>query len=308
MFANSRDDAYQALIFLSDKLFVNQGLSLQKSKTRILTAAEFRATSPIQDVREAEEDTAREGSIGDTLPPNALFRFSVVFDPYSPTAEEDYAHLKETLGRFDIMGLLSSELQKTRIHAALSRKIIQAVRYLDDDIRNEAVRSMLENCEVLYPIFSSVLILLDQVFDGLSEETQDQVVTKIRDLIIEDSIIMQIDNHVAFAIRVLSRKGDEETQGILEQLYERRTSPLIRRDIILTVAKWRGWYWLSDLRNRFRELSGPERRAFILASYVLRDEGSHWRRDIRGELSPFENLTRQWASQKSQDPGWVIQL
>ena len=48
LFANSHEDAYAALIFLSEKLFDNQGLSLQKSKTRILPAAEFLSTSPLR--------------------------------------------------------------------------------------------------------------------------------------------------------------------------------------------------------------------------------------------------------------------
>jgi hypothetical protein len=48
IFAKSREDAYRHLIFLSEKLFDNQGLSLQKSKTRIMTAREFRATNPLK--------------------------------------------------------------------------------------------------------------------------------------------------------------------------------------------------------------------------------------------------------------------
>ncbi len=308
LFSNSRDDAFQNLVVLSEKLFLNQGLSLQKSKTRILTSAEFKATNLIQEIQEASEENADEDSSHTTPPPSSLFRISIVFDPYSATAEDDYERLKDRLGQFDIMGLLSSELQKTRIHTALSRKIIQAVRFLDDEIRDDAVQSILDNCDTLYPIFSSVLILLDQVFSELSPDTQDRVISKICDLISADSITMRVDIHLAFAIRVLSNRGDDETQALLEQLYERRTSPLIRRDIILTIAKWYGWHWLSDLRNRFRELSAPERRAFILASYVLRDEGNRWRKHIKGEFSPFEKLTRDWACAKIQDPNWEIQL
>ena len=191
---------------------------------------------------------------------------------------------------------------------ALSRRIVQVVRYLDKGVRGEAIRSILDNSEILYPIFSSVLILLDQVFDDLSEDDQNYVVECIRNLIAGNSPIMRVDIHVAFAIRVLSHKRDEMTQGILEQLYESRTSPLIRRDIILTIARWGEWYWLSDLRNRFRELSGPERRAFLVASYALRDEGSHWRDHMKDEFTPFEELVRNWASQRTQESSWKIPL
>lgn len=310
LFAKDKNDAYQRLIFLSEKLFDNQALSLQKSKTRIVSSAEFRSTSPLQvdDTGVAAEHDVDEADVEEILPPRSLFRFSIAFDPYSKTADEDYGRLKEQLKRFDIMGLLKSELQKTRIHAALSRKIVQAVRYLDDDIRDDAVRSILDNSEILYPIFSSVLILLDQIFDDLSAETQDFVVERIRDSITENSAIMRVDLHVAFAVRVLAHKGDEQTQGLLQALYQDRASPLIRRDVILALARWREWYWLSDLRNRFRGLSGPERRAFLVGSYTLRDEGRHWRDHMRDELTPFEGLIRDWAASKAENDSWEIPL
>ena len=302
LFSNDKNHAYQQLIFLSEKLFINQGLSLQKSKTRIISTSEFRATSPVEDENNEANDV--EG----ILPQRSLFGFPISFDPYSPTATQDYERLKGELRRFDIMGLLRSELQKSRIHAALSRRIIQAVRYLDENVRDEAVRSILSNAEILYPIFSSVLILLDRIFDDLSEETQNYTIQTIRDLIASRSPLMGVDIHLAFAIRVLAHKGDEITQALLQQLYDGRTSPLIRRDIILVIARWGEWYWLSDLRNRFRELSDPEKRAFVVASYALRDEGSHWRQQGKKELTPFEELVRQWASRKSQARNWEIPL
>mgnify|MGYP003366041198 CR=1 FL=1 len=87
-----------------------------------------------------------------------------------------------------------------------------------------------------------------------------------------------------------------------------RSSPLIRRDIILVMARWGQWYWISDLKNKFRTLSGPERRAFIVASYILKDEGNHWRDHIKKELSPFENLILGWAGEKASQKTWSIPL
>ena len=165
LFAESREDAYRHLIFLSEKLFDNQGLSLQKAKTRIMTSSEFRATNPLK-----------------------------------PQMEQD-----------------------------------------------------------------------------------------------------EVD-------RELAHSNSPDNQALLQQLYEDRTSPIVRRDIILALAKWGEWYWLSDIRNRFRELSGPERRAFIIASYVLKDEGDHWRKHVGKELNPFERFVLSWAGQKANQPNWVIPL
>lgn len=75
----------------------------------------------------------------------------------------------------------------------------------------------------------------------------------------------------------------------------------------MTMSHWRKWYWLSDLKNRFRELTGAERRAFIIGSYTLREEGPHWRKHTRREFSPFESLVCDWAGHRIQDnPDWRV--
>lgn len=306
LFAQDQNSAYRNLIFLSEKLFLNQGLALQKSKTRIVTAKEFLATSPMH-IHDGNSDDS-DDDIETVSLPNSLLRFSIAFDPYSQTADKDYETLKNELSKFDILGLLRSELQKTKVHAALSRKLIQAVRFLDDEVRDEAIESILNNSEMLYPIYSSILILLDKIFDDLSEGTQNLVVETLREMIDVDSTIMRVDIHLAFAIRVLSHKRDDTTQGLLERLYEERGSEIVRRDIILTMARWENWYWLSDLRNGFRGLSEPEKRAFVVASYKLRDEGRHWRNHIKQVLTPFETVIRSWAAEKCNNANWVIPL
>jgi len=306
LFASSREDAYRHLIFLSEKLFDNQGLSLQKSKTRIMTAAEFRATNPLK--QQMEEDET-----GDQLKPadhgsRELLRFSLRFDPYSSTAKDDYERLRSEIKKFDIIKLLKDELAKSRVHTALARKIVVAIRYLDGSTKDDAVLSIIENCDVLYPIFSSVLLMIDQVFEELSSATQGAVISELHKLIKSRSHLFRVDVHLSYAMRVLSHVNSPDNQSLLQQMYDERTSPLVRRDIILVLAKWGEWYWLSDRKNRFRELSGPERRAFIVASLILKDEGEHWRRHIAKELNPFEKFIMSWASQRAKNPNWVVPL
>jgi hypothetical protein len=306
LFAKSREDAYRHLIFLSEKLFDNQGLSLQKSKTRIMTSGEFRATNPLKNQTEDEETD------GELRPPDhgsrELLRFSLRFDPYSTTAKEDYERLRNEIKQFDIIKLLKDELAKSRIHTALARKVVAAIRYLDGSTKDDAVLSILENCDVLYPIFSSVLLMIDKVFDELSSLTQNVVIAEIQKLIRSHSHVFRVDVHLSYAMRVLAHANTADNQALLQQTYEERASPLVRRDIILVLAKWGEWYWLSDRRNRFRDLSGPERRAFIVASYILKDEGDHWRKHISKELSPFEKFVMSWAGQKANIPNWNIPL
>jgi hypothetical protein len=314
LFAASREDAYRHLIFLSEKLFDNQGLSLQKAKTRIMTSSEFRATSPLKSQTEKDETDSELKPI--ERGSRELLRFSLWFDPYSKTAKEDYERLRGEIKKFDIIKLLKDELAKSRIHTALARKVVSAIRYLEDrpqeeggrSPKDEAVLSILENCDVLYPIFSSVLLMIDHVFEELSEAARNEVIAGIRKLIKNRSHVFRVDVHLSFAIRVLAHSNSPDNQALLQQIYEERTSPIVRRDIILVLAKWGEWYWLSDIRNRFRELSGPERRAFTIASYVLKDEGDHWRKHIAKELNPFERFVLSWAGQRANHPNWVIPL
>jgi len=309
IFAKSREDAYRCLIFISEKLFDNQGLSLQKSKTRILTSAEFKSTSPL--IAETDSIPENAGAAAAASHKDArrnLLRFSLRFDPYSATAEDDYEQLRSDIRKFDIIGLLKEELSKSRVHTALTRKIISAVKYLDKKVKDDAVLSILDNCDVLYPVFSSVLLMIEKVFDDLEEETKILVVDRICELIREDSHVMRVDVHLSYAVRVIANVKTTENQTLLQRIYLDRPSPMLRRDIILIMARWSEWYWLSDIKNKFNILSASERRAFLLASYTLRDEGSHFRNHIRKTLNPFEKFILKWAAEKTSNAHWVIPL
>lgn len=307
LFAETREDAYKSLIYLSEKLFINQGLTLPKSKTRIMTSTEFRATNPIKDEKKLDEEVAADPAIDHSR--SALMRFSLRFDPHSPTADDDYEALKAEVRKFDIIGMLKEELAKSRVHTSLARKIIAAIKFLTGKAKQDAVLSVMDNCDVLYPIFSSVLMMIDDQFDNLDEATQNKVLDKIRKLIEEDSHVFRVDMHMSFAIRVLAHSNTPEVQFLLQRLFDSRPSEIIRRDIILVMARWVEWYWLSDLKNRYRELSAPERRTFIASSFILKDEGKHWRDHRKKEFDPFEALILKWASEKMHaQQDWSVPL
>ncbi len=296
LFAQTKEDAYRNLIFLSEKLFVNQGLTLQKSKTRIMTSSEFKATSPVKEEQKPEEEKAAQAAIDHSR--SSLMRFSLRFDPYSPTADDDYEALKAEVRKFDIIGMLKEELAKSRVHTSLARKIISAIKFLEGKSKQDAVLSVIDNCDVLYPIFSSVLMMIDDQFEQLEKPTQDAVLSKIQDLIDQDSHVFRVDMHLSFAIRVLAHSNTPQVQFLLQKLFDSRPSEIIRRDVIIVMARWGEWYWLSDLKNRYRELSAPERRAFIASSFILKDEGKHWRDHMKKEFDPFETLVLKWAGEK----------
>lgn len=299
IFAKSREDAYAKLVFLSEKLLRNEGLALQKTKTRIMSSTEFVSATQLQ---------GEDGASGKDVVAAEFLRVSLRYDPYSETANEDYEALKEELKRFDIVGMLGRELKKSRVHEALAKQLIKAVRYLSPEARSDAVRSLLQNVQVLAPLFSKIMILVKEVFDEVDDETRNYVGTEIRRLIQEGSYIMQIDLNLAYAVRVLASVYSDKNEAILNRVFQTSRSQVVKRDVILIMARWRASHWVADLKNYFQSLQPWERRAFIVASYSLRDEGKHWRHHAKKGFSPIEELFRKWAGAKAREPSWAVPI
>jgi hypothetical protein len=304
LFSDSYEDAFRNLVFLSEKLLLNQGLQLQKSKTRIMSGTEFIATSPLGPP--VEERAPDEAAPDLTEQSHNLMRLSLRFDPYSPTAANDYEALRDELQKIDIFALLKAELVKSRIHISLSKKIVAALRFVEEPQRSDAVLSLITNESLLYPIYSNILWVVTTLYEDLPEASRKLIIEHVRKLVNANSQVTGIELNLSYAVRLLSCSEGPENEETLNRVFKATTSIAIRRDIILAMARWRAWAWLSDLKNSFRTLSPMERRAFIVASYVMSDEGKHWRQHISPELSSFEDLVKQWASERIQQTGWRI--
>lgn len=125
LFCADQTSAYKNLVFLSERLF-NEGLVLNKKKTRILSADEFRETARAFMPAKNDEDPSDE---------KKLLNISLRFDPYSPSADEDYEALKAAVGEVDILGILGREVAKAAIDPTVSRQAINAIKALPPPFR-----------------------------------------------------------------------------------------------------------------------------------------------------------------------------
>lgn len=304
IFADSREKAHSSLIRLSQLLLTNEGLSLQKTKSRIQSSAEFLATSEF-----TEAEVVGEASENDLLA-RAFKRLRIRYDPYSPTADDDYKALTKELSRFDIVGMLGRELTKSRIDESLTRRLVSSIKLLPESSQNDAMRSMFDSLDLLYPIFPSVMQLCRHLHANLTPDVQTDVYASLRHLIECGSYITQVPANLAYAIRVLANDDSEETEILFASLYKDSSSMMIRRDLIVLMAFRKADYWLSNCRNSFATLNGWERRALLIASYTLGDEGKHWRNAIRNEQSTYDKLVLEWTSESKQKhgPTWRVPL
>lgn len=268
-----------------------------------MSSAEFIASNPLVHDDEEINVAAPLGAAR-----QAIMAINVHYDPYSPTADEDYEALRQELDRYPVMELIRAEIKKSRVDLTLSRRLISLARHLDGALLEDAVKTLIENDDILYPVYYNILMTTKDVFERLTPETQDIVLAHLRKLIIDQSRVMVVDLNLQYAIRVLALKHQEESRLLLAALYRSDRNGAIKRDIILALARWRDWHWLSDLKNRFRQLTDVERRGFTIASFGLGDEGQHWRRHLRREFSPMEELVRDWSDEKHRVAGWQLPL
>ena len=287
IFSKSEEQIYGSLVYLSEALLNNEGLSLQKSKTRIMTVSEFLETSAFSDVNEPENQEERDK--------RNFIRIHLHYDPYSDTADEDYEALCEELKKFDIIGMLASEMQKTRVAEGLTKKLIKAIAHLDVAIIDQAVLSLLENLHVLYPILPTVMILLINIINDITGDTREKVFQTFRNLLETKSYLCKVPVNLSFAIRVLSYDNSDETDTLLINLFSEIPLMMIKRDIILILSQHNADYWISDQLKRFNVSTPWEKRSLLIASYILEDEGREWRKRVKAGLTPFDELAIKWA-------------
>lgn len=297
---DSLKDAYAALVFVSEKLQLNQGLVLQRSKTRILTSSEYRSSKPfsLEDDADVEDDEIAAAK-------TYLFQISLYYDPYSGTAATDYEELKGAIAGLDILGILNHEIRKSRIHIPTINRLALAIRNASSAVAAEAVMTIATNLETFYPCLSGILILINQLYDELPERTRSAIDDIICEQIESAGYLFITPSYLAYAIKILARSSSARSESVVS-LMSNHESPIVRSAAMSALIRRGVWMSLSDLKNNFANMSPIERRLTIVASYVLGDEGSHWRGRIKRGADPFEKFTLQWmASRNGQVTGIV---
>lgn len=295
IFSESLEGAYESLIYLSEKLHENEGLLIQKSKTQIMSSDEFLTGSGF--VVEHEQ----KGLSPEDKEELNFLKLRLFYDPYSPTADSDYEDLKNELRKFDIIGMLSREVNKSRINQALTKRLISSVKYLDKQAKKSAALSLIDNFKVLYPVFPSVILLLKSSLNDLDDVTKNAVFQSVRVLFTEDSYIVKVSINMSFAVRLLAYDKSDESDQILTDVFTHVPNDFIKRDVIVAMAMKNADYWVSDTLKHYSSLTDWEKRSLLVASYILGDEGSHWRDKVKSGLSPYDKIVLNWFSSRSQN-------
>lgn len=294
IFCKTKEEAHSILTLLSRKLMENEGLTLQKHKTSIMSKEEFSSLTQAK-LYGLNED---EGS-----PMKAKFMsLPIRFDPYSQNAVEQYDQIKESLKDFDLLGMLSSELQKSKINQSFSKQLIRAFAATDENVLSNAYTIIFDNINELYPIFTTVVQVATTNWNKFNDKAKLSITKTLINLIKVDSFILQTELNLAYAVKLLSKNNCVENQTILIEVYKKNSdSILITLAVTQTMAKWNVHYWLTDLRRVFPTMNPWQRRLFISVSYLLGDEGKHWISHNKGKFNFIDILYREWGAHRKSN-------
>lgn len=286
LFVDSERSATMALARLARTLGESDGLSLQKLKTRVMRKAEFLRTYD----HELEPD----------LDQNALsfLRLRLRYDPYSATAAEDYEAIKAHVSGFDILGMLAREVRKSRVHQQLTKKLLYAARFIEDEQVNSAVATIAENLRSLAGLLSSVASLLSFLIPKTSEPTKDLLHRRVVEVLNADEGPAPLELSRMVLVRLLSALGRPATAELLWREYQSSDSVLVRKECIWGIARKRDANLARGLLQQFDRSSAWERRGLLALSYVLGDQGTTFRRGRLGSLSPTERLITTWHDKR----------
>jgi hypothetical protein len=299
IFCDDESESYKILILLSEKLG-NDQLSLQKDKTKIMSSQEFREIHQFLDPKTGEDIVPEDEQ--------KLLKISIRFDPYSATAVDDYETIKRAVREIDIIGILSREVNKTRIDQTVAKQAISSIKALTKLNQEQAVKILLDrnNLLTLTPVFTTIMRSIRTIYEDLNERGKNIVDESLIDLFKSQSYLTKIEMNLNYIIQILSLRHSPEKESLFIKLFETESNHLLKRQIIIAMANWNCHYWLVDVKNQFTTLSTWERRAIIYASYFMGDEGKHWRDHNKNLFSIEESLIRDWSSFRKQTNKLVL--
>lgn len=195
--------------------------------------------------------------------------------------------------------MLSREVAKSRVNLPVVKRLTQALGFVDDDIKEAAVGTIaLSNLEMLAPAMPVVLRVLDNLASELPPDAARAVMSELRRRILDESYYMTLPMNLlrtpsgCCATKTATRIAFSQTASYDDLA----TPPFLKRDLVLHMHNWGSSAFVSTQRQRYNDHHPWVQRAVLVASFLLEDEGSHWRRRL--SLSEFDRIALEWRQEK----------
>lgn len=308
LFARSAQEAHAHLARLSG-LLAGYGLSLQKSKTRIVTGSELhKEISLAQDLQLVPSKGGPAGSVELrrrllTLRPT---------DPYAGLRTQAASDLEAVAGEPGLAALLRREFTRPQVQPALARNLIASLRFMKPAEVTPAILFLLDPARV--PAVLPVLNRLLHAVQVLAPELDAVAGCRIREALLKwlepDGVLQHLTAAQAQVLRVLAQlppDGSEATTALLVHCHDTSSDPLLRREILLLWGAWGSVDRLTRLARGTMPRTHWERRALLWAlrqCELKQDRGQGLHQDAhheehRGAHQSMHQCTHQSTHQRA---------
>jgi hypothetical protein len=297
LIANSHEDAYKALAFLSHTL-ADYGLTLNKTKTVMLSAKHF-----------SDYVTTQLGGNDDEA--STLREIDLRFDPYSDTAVEDYESLKQTIEGLQIHDLLNRELDKALPDTFLVTQIGRTLKLHEPNVAIQLVQTLLSQGN-LHAFRASWSTIMRGIAGLRSSEQHCSIFVELDQLLDEipkhSTHLLQAEAALLHYLRTLKFARTEQRSAFIQRIYNSTQSDTIRRACIDCWRSWKDSSAFNFLRNQWSRLSPECQRLTWLAASAFGDQGDAFKRQVkpnlaqswrlgieRQEISSFAATYQEWS-------------
>lgn len=279
LICTSQQEAYKALSVLSYSL-ADYGLSLNRSKTTFLSAKHY------TDFIASQLGDGEEASM-------ALRELDLHFDPYSDTAQVEYAQLKESFEEIDISFLLDLEKEKSQPDAFVLAQIGRALKFQEPKLAVQLCATLLDprNLDSFRASWSKILrgIYAVRANDEFRDIFGD--IDQLLDAVIDSAPHLLIPEANALHFLRAIRFRRTETRGIfVRRIYDQSPSQTVKRACIDCWRHWPDRASFTRLRNVWQNLGADEQRMLWLAAAKFGDDGQHARAQLRRTLGQAWSL------------------
>tara|TARA_R110000868_G_scaffold4950_6_gene30785 strand:+ start:790 stop:2340 length:1551 start_codon:yes stop_codon:yes gene_type:complete len=276
-FLTAEQEPYALLAFLAEHLMINEGLSLNPTKTKVLTWAEF-----------IQEINSKSGEDSGQAEQSASERLYYMF--YEGEGEPGDEALTALLSK-DLIAELEVELAKVFWDFGAIRILLRCLKLTKS---TEAEQFIVQNLRQLLPFAKDVVLLMEELTLENSADFSmlaDDVVS-----IIEEPVAQHLPVVRAWLLELFVREIIPCSAANL-----RRLTPLSsiwdRRALILLRGKQRDVSYFRARKARINEMSAWEQPAFVLAAKCLpSDEFETWLGNSKKLMTfPQSDLFCRWV-------------
>jgi Reverse transcriptase (RNA-dependent DNA polymerase) len=286
-FCKSESEAYRCLTLVARFLWEHHGLTLQQSKTRVISVKSFKEVY-LRENERREVDTLSERfyELVRSLGIDDQYE-DIDFDSLSPEAQ---AALQE----LNLHGILEEQIKANDVDLSLIKFLLRRLGQIG---KGEASALVLKKFARFVPVIREAIEYLMQVSASDSAKKVsigDRLLTIYADSRHPATHLEYARMYLLFPFAV-DRAWN--TSNRLVKLRAEAVDEFAIRELTLALGRSEQDYWFRGRKQTLMSTGSWVRRAFIYgASCLPADEYKHWIRGVQSQLDPLDEAVASWAA------------